>query len=186
MTFPSWQGLQSLTMNLEVTRKLASLLATASLVASPSLVHGHGTAHDAHAAPGSTTVSKQLYDWGRQGEPGKVSRTVQVDMSDSMRFSPAHLDVRRGETIRFVVHNEGKLMHEMVIGNAALLKAHADMMRKHPGMEHDEPYMAHVAPGKSQEILWTFTSPGEFMYGCLVAGHLEAGMQGHITVKETR
>jgi uncharacterized cupredoxin-like copper-binding protein len=62
------------------------------------------------------------------------------------------------------------------------LKEHAELMRKNPGMEHDEPYMAHVAPGKTETIAWTFTKAGDFNYGCLVAGHFEAGMLGKLTV----
>jgi uncharacterized cupredoxin-like copper-binding protein len=49
-------------------------------------------------------------------------------------------------------------------------------------MEHDEPYMAHVPPGTKQEIVWTFTKAGEFHYGCLLPGHLEAGMIGKVIV----
>jgi uncharacterized cupredoxin-like copper-binding protein len=56
-------------------------------------------------------------------------------------------------------------------------------MRKHPEMEHDEPYMAHVAPGKTERIVWQFTKPGEYYYGCLIPGHFEAGMVGKVIVK---
>jgi uncharacterized cupredoxin-like copper-binding protein len=81
------------------------------------------------------------------------------------------------------VTNAGKVMHEMVLGTMQDLKAHAELMEKHPGMEHDEPYMAHVPPGRTAEILWQFAKAGEFHYGCLVPGHLEAGMIGKITVR---
>jgi uncharacterized cupredoxin-like copper-binding protein len=50
-------------------------------------------------------------------------------------------------------------------------------------MEHDEAYMAHVAPGKQGEIVWQFTQAGEFHYACLIPGHMEAGMIAKITVK---
>jgi uncharacterized cupredoxin-like copper-binding protein len=56
------------------------------------------------------------------------------------------------------------------------------MMRKHPGMEHDEPHMTHVSPGKAGEMGWQFTNAGEFFYGCLIPGHFEAGMIGKVTV----
>jgi uncharacterized cupredoxin-like copper-binding protein len=56
------------------------------------------------------------------------------------------------------------------------------MMKKHPGMEHDEPYMKHVAPAKKEEMVWQFTKAGEFHYACLIPGHFEAGMVGRITV----
>ena len=96
---------------------------------------------------------------------------------------PTDLVVKKGETIRFIVHNDGKVMHEMVIGTLDELKAHAELMRKFPDMEHDEPYMAHVAPGKKGELVWQFTKAGVFHYACLVPGHMEAGMIAKITVQ---
>jgi len=56
-------------------------------------------------------------------------------------------------------------------------------MRKHPNMEHDEPYMAHVSPGKKGQIVWTFNRAGEFEFACLIPGHFEAGMIGRIVVR---
>jgi uncharacterized cupredoxin-like copper-binding protein len=122
-------------------------------------------------------------DFGHTGDPRKVTRTIPVDTSDTMRFTPGAITVKRGETVRFVVTNSGKQMHEMVLGTMAELKGHAALMRKHPEMEHDEPYMAHVASGKKAEIIWQFTKAGEFHYGCLVPGHFEAGMIGKIVVR---
>ena len=104
-------------------------------------------------------------------------------MSDAMRYSPAALTIKQDETVRFDVRNNGKVMHEMVLGTMKELKEHAELMKKHPGMEHDEPYMAHVAPGKTERIVWQFTKPGEFYYGCLIPGHFEAGMVGKINVR---
>lgn len=127
-------------------------------------------------------ISTEEKSFGREGDPKKATRTIKVDMSDKMRFDPASITVKRGETVRFRVTNSGKTMHEMVLGTMDELKQHAEMMRKHPGMEHDEPYMAHVAPGKSERIVWTFTKPGEFYYGCLIPGHFEAGMMGKVAV----
>jgi uncharacterized cupredoxin-like copper-binding protein len=121
-------------------------------------------------------------DFGRTGDPKKATRTVRIDMSDTMRFSPDVLEIRQGATVRFIVKNSGKTMHEMVIGTLQELKDHAEVMTKHPGMEHDEPFMAHVAPGKTEEIVWQFTKPGEFFFGCLIPGHFEAGMVGRIKV----
>jgi uncharacterized cupredoxin-like copper-binding protein len=90
--------------------------------------------------------------------------------------------VREGETVRFLVKNSGATLHEMVLGTMDELKKHAELMRKHPGMEHDEPYMVHVAPGKTQTLVWQFTRAGEFHYGCLIPGHFEAGMVGRVRV----
>ena len=87
--------------------------------------------------------------FGRDGDPKKAKRTVRVDMTDQMRFHPAEITVKRGEIVRFVPVNKGQVMHEMVLGTMDELKEHAELMKKHPGMEHDEPYMAHVAPGQA-------------------------------------
>ena len=156
-------------------------LAAALIVTAPAAL-AHGDKHDDMKSPKARPISTEEHSFGRQGDPKKVSRTVTVDMSDAMRFSPAEVRVREGETIRFVAKNGGKVMHEMVIGNLAELKAHGEMMKKFPKMEHDEPYMAHVPPGKAQEIVWTFTKAGEYHYGCLLPGHLEAGMIGRVIV----
>jgi uncharacterized cupredoxin-like copper-binding protein len=104
-------------------------------------------------------------------------------MNDRMQFIPSSVQAKRGETIRFRVRNEGRLMHEMVLGTPKDLQEHAELMRKHPGMEHDEPYIAHAAPGKSGDIVWRFTRSGEFSFACLVPGHMEAGMVGRVAVK---
>ena len=170
------------------------------MFASVAPAFGHGTA--SHDKPRVFDASKvEEMPFGRAGNPKKVNRTIRIGMHDTMRFvasaasrvdvqpgtpphtMPADLVVKRGETVRFVVHNDGQVMHEMVIGTLDELKKHAELMRKFPNMEHDEPYMAHVAPGKKGEVVWQFTKVGEFHYACLVPGHMEAGMIAKITVK---
>jgi len=99
-----------------------------------------------------------------------------------MRFAPAEIRVKRGEVVCFVPANRGKVMHEMVLGRLEDLKEHAELMRKHPHMEHEDAHMAHVAPGETGEIVWQFTRAGEFYYACLIPGHFEAGMIGKVTV----
>lgn len=143
--------------------------------------YAHG---DKHASRPKATqpVAAEETAFGRQGDPKKVDRTIEIAMTDNMRFTPAKLQVRQGETIRFVVKNTGNIMHEMVLGTMAELKAHGEMMQQHPGMEHDEPYQAHVPAGKKEEMVWQFTKAGEFNYACLVPGHFEAGMIGTIAV----
>jgi uncharacterized cupredoxin-like copper-binding protein len=121
-------------------------------------------------------------DWGIAGQAGPATRTITITMHDSMRFSPASITVKEGETVRLKVRNSGRLLHELVLGTPAGLQAHAALMQKHPGMEHDEPYIAHVAAGKTGEIVWTFNRAGDFEFACLVNGHYQAGMKGRIRV----
>lgn len=116
------------------------------------------------------------------GQAQAVQRSITVQMSDDMRFTPSHLTVKKGETLRLRVQNKGQVLHEIVLGTAASLAAHAAQMQAQPGMAHDAPYMAHVAPSAQGELLWQFNRAGEFEFACLVAGHFEAGMHGRITV----
>lgn len=131
-----------------------------------------GMSHEAHEA-----------DAGRPGKLDKVSRTIDVTMDDSMRFAPDRMAFKAGETVRFAVRNDGRIRHEMVIGSVAELKAHADMMRANPAMQHADPNTISLAPDERGELVWQFDKPGTFDFACLVPGHLEAGMSGKIEVE---
>jgi uncharacterized cupredoxin-like copper-binding protein len=156
---------------------MRTTLLLAAALASGGAAWGHGEAP--HAA---STARPEQKDWGIAGDRRDVRRTIAVGMSDAMRFTPARIDVSEGETVRFIVRNTGKVRHEFVIGTRAELDAHAALMAKFPDMEHDEPFMAHVAPGGRGEIVWTFNRVGEFDFACLIAGHYGAGMKGTIRV----
>ncbi|MDP3709610.1 MAG: cupredoxin family protein [Polaromonas sp.] len=119
---------------------------------------------------------------GKPGVAAKINRTVTIDMTDAMRFTPANLNVKQGETIRFVVKNSGKLTHEFVLGIEKELKEHYEVMKKNPEMEHDDPNMVTVAPGKTGEVIWQFTKAGKVDFACLHPGHYDAGMKGLVTV----
>jgi uncharacterized cupredoxin-like copper-binding protein len=133
--------------------------------------------------PSLSAASAGAAALGKPGLPAQVSRTVEVEMDDGMRFSPSSIVVARGETIRFRVLNRGTGRHEMVLGQVADLKKHAELMRKFPHMEHDDPNAVAVPPGEMRELLWRFTRAGRFDFACLVPGHYEAGMKGSLEVK---
>ena len=120
--------------------------------------------------------------FGRAADPAKVQRTIVVEMRDSFEFSPAEITVKAGEIVRFVAVNAGEHEHEMVLGTMKDLEEHKEAMQQSPGMQHDEPNMARVAPGKSGVIVWQFTNAGEFYFGCLVEDHFDIGMMGKIHV----
>ncbi|HEY0858741.1 MAG TPA: cupredoxin family protein [Albitalea sp.] len=162
--------------------RLIPLSLGALLCAAAPLAVAHGEQTHARAQP----VVKEQKPWGIAGDAGAVKRTIEVRMTDGMRFVPDRIEVRRGETIRLAITNAGQLMHELVIGTKQELDEHAAMMAKFPGMEHDEPYMAHVAPGKTGSLVWNFNRVGEFDFACLIPGHYQAGMVGKINVKESR
>jgi len=159
--------------------KLTSTLLAVLITGASALAFAHGdAAHAKKVGP----VKKEQKEWGIAGEAKAVTRTITLSMTDSMRFTPDKINVKQGETIKFVIKNAGKVMHEMVIGTKKELDEHAVLMVKFPGMEHEEPYMAHVSPGKTGQIVWTFNKPGNFDFACLIAGHYQAGMVGKITV----
>jgi uncharacterized cupredoxin-like copper-binding protein len=163
-------------------RALHPLLVSLILLGvTPAFAHGDET-HPNAAAP----LKMEQKDWGIGGNAKAVKRTVQIQMTDNMRFTPDRVEVQQGETVRFSLTNTGRVLHEMVLGTAPVLAEHAALMKRFPNMEHDEPYMAHVPPGKTGEIIWTFNRPGEFDFACLIAGHFEAGMVGKIVVQPTR
>jgi uncharacterized cupredoxin-like copper-binding protein len=148
---------------------MKSLLAVLLLLCTPAFAQ-----HD-HGKPAETA-------FGRPGNAKAVSRTIEIDMSDKLRFTPSVIEVKQGETIRFRARNSGQTLHEMVLGTEADLKKHAEDMRKEPGMKHDAPYLTHVRPGQTGTIVWQFTEAGEFEFVCLVPGHFEGGMIGQIKV----
>jgi uncharacterized cupredoxin-like copper-binding protein len=167
------------TQNITMSTRRNLLSATALYALGHTLVSAHGDEGHGKAA---TAVKKEQKDWGIAGEAKNAKRTIAVSMLDSMRFSPEKIEAKLGETIRFTVKNKGKVMHEFVIGTAKENDEHAALMLKFANMEHDEPYMAHVPPGKTGTIVWTFNKPGDFDFACLIAGHYQAGMRGKITV----
>ena len=119
---------------------------------------------------------------GEPGKAAKVTRTVKIEMSDAMRFTPSSIDAKQGETIRFVITNSGKVKHELVLGTEKELQEHYEVMKKFPEMEHDDPNMVTVAPGKTGQVIWNFTKAGKIDFACLQPGHYDAGMKGAVAV----
>jgi uncharacterized cupredoxin-like copper-binding protein len=165
------------------SRAAACAAVAVALAACGSVAAAHG--NDDRAAAKKPFDAARVEDtaFGREGDPRKVGRIVRLGMSDALRYTPSSITVRRGETVRFIVHNEGKLLHEMILGTPQDLQAHAELMRKFPGMEHADANMTHVKPGADGEIVWQFTRAGTFQFACLVPGHFEAGMVGKVTVR---
>jgi uncharacterized cupredoxin-like copper-binding protein len=145
---------------------------SAALIAFTNIPSSYGHEHHAHEA----------YSAGEPGNPSGPSRTVEIEM-DEMTYEPIRIDVKRGEQIRFVLHNVGTEDHEFLLATTRENLKHAEVMKKYPHMEHDDPNGARVAPKKSAEILWKFTKPGVFEYSCLIPNHREYGMVGHVSVK---
>ena len=95
---------------------------------------------------------------------------------------PNTLTVTQGDTLKFVTKSNDATLHEFAIGTKRKNKVYAALMVRFRHMEHDEPYMTHVAAGKTGETVWTVNKSREFDFACLIAGHHQAGMVDKITV----
>jgi uncharacterized cupredoxin-like copper-binding protein len=146
------------------------VFAATDLAASAALAGGtHGGEHDESPI-------------GEPGVAAKVTRTIQVDAADSMRFTPSNVSMKKGETIRFVIKNSGKVAHEFSLGTQKELDENYEVMKKHPGMEHDETNKISLKPGNQGEVIRRFTKPGVVNFACLHVGHYDAGMKGQVKV----
>ncbi len=137
------------------------------------------------AQAGGTHANNHGHSESTIGKPAtmsQVTKTITVDMGDDMRFTPEKINVRKGDVVHFIVKNSGKVKHEMVLGTPEELAAHYKQMLKFPGMVHEDPQTASVAPGQSGDIVWAFTSSGIVDFACLQPGHFDAGMKGQFSV----
>lgn len=150
----------------------------AGLGAPAARAHGERS-HAAASAP----LRFEQKPWGIGAPARAAQRTIAIRMLDTMRFVPDRIELRLNETVRLALRNEGRLLHELVLGTKEELDAHARLMEKHPGMEHDEPWMAHVAAGRRGQIVWHFNRAGTFHFACLIPGHYSAGMVGTLVVR---
>ena len=162
---------------------LAALLLVVAAVVVVRVGHLVGPLSTARAHEGH-----EHFAAGEPGDPKKPAREVRVAMYDDgsekvMRFEPASITVRKGEQIRFVLENTGTESHEFMLATVADNRKHAELMKKFPDMEHDDPNAKRLAVSQKGELIWKFTKAGEFEYACLIPGHYEAGMHGKIVVK---
>lgn len=179
---------------MSLTAAFAVLLA---FVSSPSLAqmshgddhgHGHGDASEIGAA----------------GDPDKVTTTINVVMYDNY-YEPEEIDIKEGETVRFIIKNDGDLVHEFNIATAAMHAAHGPemaMMMDHGVLEpdrinweaakamqasmghgmHEEANSVLLEPGQSAEVIWAFPDHVELEFACNIPGHYDSGMMGEINL----
>jgi uncharacterized cupredoxin-like copper-binding protein len=153
-----------------------ALMAVAAMLSSDVVLSSPASAHEQHGQ----------FAAGEPGDTSKPARVVEVKMfegSGKMGFAPARIEVRRGEQIRFVLSNDGEEDHEFMLATVKENRKHAEVMKKNPDMEHDDPNGKRVMPHGSGEIVWRFTKRGEFEFACLIPGHYEKGMFGKVIVK---
>ena len=120
------------------------------------------------------------------GQPAKgtIDRRVEVSMLDTMRFvfNPPLESLKEGESIEFVVRNDGNIKHEFSIGNMAEQKAHAQMMLAMPDMHHADPNTVSLEPGETATLPWQFMGKDTVVFACNIPGHFQAGMRHDLKI----
>ena len=115
------------------------------------------------------------------GGGGTADRTVDVNMVD-IAFEPKELTAKKGESVKFVFHNTGKVAHEALFGDKAMQDEHEKEMGSTGSTMHDMA-MNQVQPGESRTVTYTFDNAGTTIIGCHEPGHYAAGMKINVTVE---
>jgi len=163
----------------------------------------------ASSSPVSATPA-HTFAFGQPAAASQAMRTIEIVMGD-MNFDPKAIQVKAGETVRFVLVNKGQLLHEFNLGDAAMHASHQrEMLQMQQsgmltptrmkemshdmagmdhaamghGMQHDDPNSVLVEPGKTAELTWTFSKAAALEFACNIPGHYQAGMVGKLTVSQ--
>lgn len=152
----------------------------------------------------SLAASTTGFAFGHAAPARQATRTVELTLGD-MYFEPKAVEVKAGETVRFVLTNKGQLLHEFNLGDAAMHAHHQQEMLKMQqsgmltptgmkpmdmdhgsmgGMQHDDPNSVFIEPGKTAELTWTFAKAANLEFACNIPGHYQAGMVGRLTIAD--
>ena len=161
------------------------------------LLMGLGTSAQADAGHGHG----QAAGGGTPGKLADVSQTIEIEMTDN-QYNMLRIEVYKNETVRFVIHNNGHLVHEFNIGTPEMHNAHqAEMLkmmqsgamsptRMHHGheqghmMKHDDSNSVLLNPGETKELIWRFDGESQkLQFACNVPGHYQSGMVGEFQWK---
>ena len=126
-------------------------------------------------------TKKNMSEVGMPADSDAATKTITVHMMDSMKYNFSDMsDIKKGDTIKFVVMNKGKIPHEFGIGSIEEQISHREMMKSMPGMKHEDGSTISVEPGKTKEIVWKFMGDSTVQFACNIPGHFEAGMHAEV------
>lgn len=120
---------------------------------------------------------------GETAPASQADRKIKVVMLDELAYDPEGLEVSKGEVITFEVTNDGKAVHEFILGDEAYQDAHEKEMADGASHEDMSEIGLSLEPGESGSLTWRFTEAGEVLYACHEPGHYEGGMVGTIAVE---
>jgi len=151
--------------------------------------------HD-HSNHGGTAAARTPIDTAAARTPADAVapsadpdiRNVVIELDDSRSIESANWQARQGEALRLIVVNTGQATHELAVGPARDIAAHADSMIESGSGKHDHGTAVaikavSVEPGKTATLLYTFDEPGKWAMACFEPGHYEGGMKGTVEVE---
>lgn len=145
--------------------------------------HTEGMGDQGHHMNGHAHSMESLA--GKPGTEANVDREIQVVADDNMRFSHPALEIKDGETIRFVITNQGQMPHEFSIGTKDEHMEHGQMMMANPNMHHGPGgNTVTVAPGQTETLIWAFENAWQIEVACNIPGHYQAGMHSPVRIEE--
>ncbi len=153
------------------------MLSVASYGAHPAFAHDDAEHKHEGAAHGATDTD------GTPGKPADVKRTVRIEATDNA-FNVKQIQVRAGETIKFIISNAGYATHEFAIASRKENEEHREMMRQMPNMVHHDPNVITIEPGETKELLWKFGKDRNVEFSCNIRNHAEQGMHGVFRVMQ--
>ena len=135
---------------------------------------------------------------GEKGKLSEISRTIEIKMYDNY-FEPNVLNIKKGETIKFIVKNYGELVHEFNIATKEMHIKHQpemmkmveheilladridkekmkEMAKKDHSMAHSHSNSVLLEPNEIGEIIWKFSTTANLEAACNVPGHYQDGM----------
>ena len=124
-------------------------------------------------------------------------------------YEPNKFEIKKNQTIKFIVYNYGELVHEFNIATKAMhLKHQPEMMKmveneillvdkidkkkmkelskKDHSMSHSHSNSVLLEPNQSAELIWKFNTNADLEAACNVPGHYEAGMIAKINNLQPR
>lgn len=177
-----------LTQNTKPAISLISTTVMTIVLISP--IYAAGKGHHGHHSHDHHKV--HMIAGGEPGKESEINRTIEIIASDEMKFSLSSLEVKDGETIKFILINKGEIAHDFTIGTPEIQVAHQKEMSKmmeamssdegHK-MDHNDPNALFLNPGEKKELIWKFKKTAKLEFGCNVPGHYQAGMKGKIKFK---
>jgi len=135
---------------------------------------------------------------GKKGKLSDVSKTIEIRMYDNY-YEPSEIKIKKDETIKFIVHNYGELVHEFNIATKEMHIKHQpemmkmvehgillpnkidkkkmkEMSKKDHAMGHSHSNSVLLEPNEKAELYWKFNTNVELEAACNVPGHYEDGM----------